>query len=249
MTDADLLRYSRHILLDEIGIAGQQAIRNAHVLIIGAGGLGSPVALYLAASGVGHLTICDGDRVDSSNLQRQIIHRYDAIGQNKADSAALSLAALNPDVSVTTIPHYLSDDALFETIAAHQIIIDASDNFATRYAINRACVQHRKALVSGAAIRFSGQIAVFDLSQDDSPCYQCLYPESNSSDATSCSQSGVFSPLVGIIGATQAAEALKLITAIGTTLNSRLLLLDALDMQWRSINLHRDPGCAVCAQD
>ena len=247
MNDAELLRYSRHILLDEIGIAGQQAIREARVLIIGAGGLGSPVALYLAASGVGNLTICDGDSVDSSNLQRQIIHSNAAVGKNKAKSAALSLAALNPAVCVTTIPRYLSDEALHEAIAAHQIIIDASDNFATRYAVNRACVQHRKALVAGAAIRFSGQISVFDLRQKDSPCYHCLYPESNASDATSCAQSGVFSPLVGIIGASQAAEALKLITGIGTTLNGRLLLLDALDMQWRSIGLHRDPHCAVCA--
>ncbi|MHB1678157.1 MAG: HesA/MoeB/ThiF family protein [Sulfuriferula sp.] len=247
MNDEELLRYSRHILLDDIGVAGQQAIREAKVLIVGAGGLGSAVALYLAASGVGYLSISDGDKVDSSNLQRQIIHRNDAVGRNKAESAALSIAALNPQVSVTPISEYLSGAALDRAIASHQIIIDASDNFVTRHAINRACVQYHRPLVSGAAIRFSGQISVFDLRSADSPCYQCLFPDTQTVEVTSCAQSGIFSPLVGIIGATQAAEALKLIIGIGTSLNGRLLLLDALTMQWRSISLKRDLGCGVCA--
>lgn len=246
MNDQELLRYSRHILLDDIGVAGQQALLDAHILIVGAGGLGSAVAMYLAASGVGHLSISDGDTVDSSNLQRQIIHRNDAIGHNKAESAAQTLAALNPAVVVTPIPAHLSGPALERAVAAHQIVIDASDNFRTRHEINRACVRHRKALVSGAAIRFSGQISVFDLRTADSPCYQCLFPDTGIEEETSCALNGVFSPLVGIIGATQAAEALKLAAGIGTTLKGRLLLLDALDMQWRSIGLQRDPHCAVC---
>lgn len=247
MNDAELLRYSRHVLLNDIGIAGQQAILDARILIIGAGGLGSPVALYLAASGVGNLTICDDDHVDSSNLQRQIIHRNDAIGQNKATSAAATLTALNPLIRINTIIQRLTGDALNQAIATHDVIIDASDNFATRHAINRACVQFQKPLVSGAAVRFDGQVSVFDLRQADSPCYHCLYPEGTDADEVRCAENGVFSPLVGIIGATQAAEALKLISGAGTTLNGRLLLLDALDMQWRSIKLKRDPACAVCA--
>ncbi|HET9113628.1 MAG TPA: molybdopterin-synthase adenylyltransferase MoeB [Burkholderiales bacterium] len=246
MNDEELLRYSRHILLDEIGVAGQQAILDAHILIVGAGGLGSAAALYLAASGVGHLSISDGDTVDSSNLQRQIIHRNDAIGCNKAESAARTLAALNPAVAVTPISGFLSGGVLEQTVAAHQIVIDASDNFRTRHEINRACVRHRKALVSGAAIRFSGQISVFDLRSPNSPCYQCLFPDTGTEEETSCAQNGVFSPLVGIIGAMQAAEALKLAAGAGTTLKGRLLLLDALDMQWRSIGLQRDPRCAAC---
>lgn len=246
MDDEELLRYSRHILLDEIGVAGQQALLDAHILIVGAGGLGSAAAMYLAASGVGHLSICDGDTVDRSNLQRQIIHRNDAVGRNKALSAADTLANLNPAVSVTPVAEYLSAQALERAVASHHIVIDASDNFRTRHEINRACVLHRKALVSGAAIRFSGQISVFDLRSPDSPCYQCLFPDTGAEEETGCAQNGVFSPLVGIIGATQAAEALKLAAAIGTTLKGRLLMLDALDMRWRSIDLQRDPRCAVC---
>lgn len=246
MNDQELLRYSRHILLDDIGVAGQQALLDANILIVGAGGLGSAVAMYLAASGVGHLSISDGDTVDSSNLQRQIVHRNDAIGRNKAESAAQTLAALNPAVVVTPITGYLSGPALERAAASHQIVIDASDNFRTRHEINRACVQHRKALVSGAAIRFSGQISVFDLRSSDSPCYQCLFPDTGIEEETNCASSGVFSPLVGIIGATQAAEALKLAAGIGAPLTGRLLLLNALNMEWRSISLRRDPHCAVC---
>jgi adenylyltransferase/sulfurtransferase len=248
MQDADLLRYSRHILLNDIGITGQQAILDARVLIVGAGGLGSPVALYLAASGVGYISIADNDTVDLSNLQRQIIHQHNAIGQNKALSSATSIQQLNPNTHINTITERLSGTALAQQIAAHDIIIDASDNFATRHAINHACVTHRKPLVSGAAVRFDGQVSVFDLRQEDSPCYHCLYPDNGAEDEIRCSENGVFSPLVGIIGATQAAEALKLITGAGITLNGRLLLLDALDMQWRSITLKRDVHCAVCGK-
>lgn len=246
MQDDDLLRYSRHILLNDIGITGQQAICDAHVLIIGAGGLGSPVALYLAASGVGHISIADDDSVDNSNLQRQIIHHNDAIGQNKAHSAAASIQLLNPHIHVDAIAERLADGALSQQVATHDIIVDASDNFATRHAINRACVRHKKPLVSGAAVRFDGQVTVFDLRLSDSPCYHCLYPDNGAADEVRCAENGVFSPLVGIIGATQAAEVLKLITGAGQTLNGHLLLLDALDMQWRSIKLKRDPHCAVC---
>lgn len=246
MQDADLLRYSRHILLHDISIAGQQAILDARVLIIGAGGLGSPVALYLAASGVGYISIADDDKVDLSNLQRQIIHQHNAIGQNKALSAATSIQQLNPNIRINAITERLSGAFLAQQIAEHDIIIDASDNFATRHAINRACFIHRKPLVSGAAVRFDGQVTVFDMRQEDSPCYHCLYPDNGADDEVRCAENGVFSPLVGIIGATQAAEALKLITGAGSTLNGRLLLLDALDMQWRSIKLKRDTHCAVC---
>ncbi|ARU32160.1 molybdopterin biosynthesis protein MoeB [Sulfuriferula sp. AH1] len=248
MQDADLLRYSRHILLNDIGITGQQAILDARVLIIGAGGLGSPVALYLAASGVGHITIADNDSVDCSNLQRQIIHDDAAIGQNKAVSAAASIHRLNPRVHVTPVCERLSGTLLEHHVAAHDVIIDASDNFATRHAINRACLAHRKPLVSGAAVRFDGQVSIFDMRRPDSPCYHCLYPENSDADEVRCAENGVFSPLVGIIGATQAAEALKLICGAGKTLNGRLLLLDALDMQWRSIKLTRDSECDVCGQ-
>ena len=246
MQDVDLLRYSRHILLHDIGIAGQQAICDARVLIIGAGGLGSPIALYLAASGVGHISIADDDSVDSSNLQRQIIHHNDSVGQNKANSAVASIRQLNPHIHVDAIAVRLSGDALMQQVAAHDIIIDASDNFATRHAINRACVAHKKPLVSGAAVRFDGQVTIFDLRLSESPCYHCLYPDNGAEDEVRCAENGVFSPLVGIIGATQAAEALKLITGAGLTLNGRLLLLDALDMQWRCIKLKRDLHCAVC---
>ena len=248
MQDADLLRYSRHILLDDIGITGQQAILDARVLIIGAGGLGSPIALYLAASGVGHITIADNDNVDDSNLQRQIIHDDTAVGQNKAVSAAASIHRLNPHVHATPICERVSGALLERHVAAHDVIIDASDNFATRHAINRACIAHRKPLVSGAAVRFDGQVSVFDMRSPDSPCYHCLYPENSDADEVRCAENGVFSPLVGIIGATQAAEALKLICGAGKTLNGRLLLLDALDMQWRSIKLTRDAECEVCSQ-
>lgn len=248
MNDQQLLRYSRHILLPEIGIEGQEKIRAAHALIIGAGGLGSPVALYLASAGVGTLTICDGDSVDLTNLQRQIVHRSDAIGSAKAESARATLAAINPEVQVHAVCERVAGAQLDALVAAADVVLDCSDNFTTRHAINAACVAHHKPLVSGAAIRFDGQIAVFDLRDAQSPCYQCLFPAGGDDSDMRCAVMGVFAPLVGIVGSTQAAEALKLITGSGATLAGRLLLLDALSMEWRSLRLKRDPACAVCAQ-
>jgi len=247
MHDDQLLRYSRHILLNEIGPEGQQKLLDAQVLLVGAGGLGSPIALYLAAAGVGHLTICDNDAVDLTNLQRQIAHQTKAIGQNKAASAARSAQAINPTIQVTALQQRADADFLASHVAQADLVIDASDNFATRYAINRACVAQRKPLVSGAAIRFDGQVSVFDLRQVTAPCYHCLFPETGASEEMRCAENGVFAPLVGIIGCTQAAEALKLLIGCGTTLNGQLLLLNSLDMNWRSVRLKRDPSCTVCA--
>jgi adenylyltransferase/sulfurtransferase len=247
MNDEQLLRYSRHILLPEIGIDGQEKIRNAHALIIGAGGLGSPVALYLASAGVGTLTICDGDTVDLTNLQRQIVHRTDAIGTMKTASAQRTLAAINPEISVQSINERVAGPRLDELVRDADIVLDCSDNFATRHALNRACVAHRKPLVSGAGVRFDGQITVFDLRDAQSPCYHCLFPEHSENEDMRCAVMGVFAPLVGIIGSMQAAEALKLIAGIGDSLCGRLLLLDALAMDWRAVRLKRDAACGVCA--
>jgi len=246
VNDNQLLRYSRHILLPQIGVEGQDTLLRSHALIIGAGGLGSPVALYLAASGVGRLTICDGDVVDLTNLQRQIVHQTASIGLNKAVSAQSTLSTINPEVSVVAIPQRVEGDALLELVAQADIVIDASDNFATRHAINRACVAFKKPLVSGAAVRFDGQVTVFDMRQDGSPCYHCLFPEQGEPEDVRCAVMGVFAPLVGVIGSVQAAEALKLLAGIGQALNGRLLLLDGLAMEWRSVRLSKDPACAVC---
>jgi adenylyltransferase/sulfurtransferase len=248
MNDEQLLRYSRHILLPEIGIEGQEKIRSAHALVVGAGGLGSPVALYLASAGIGTLTICDGDTVDLTNLQRQIVHRVDAVGTAKANSARNTLSGINAEVHVEAVCERLAGEALNARVAAADVVLDCSDNFSTRHAINAACVAHRKPLVSGAAVRFDGQISVFDLRDVQSPCYQCLFPAGGDDSDMRCAVMGVFAPLVGIVGSTQAAEALKLIASAGTTLAGRLLLLDALNMEWRSMRLKRDPACAVCAQ-
>ncbi|QDF98227.1 molybdopterin biosynthesis protein MoeB [Azoarcus sp. DD4] len=248
MNDDQLLRYSRHILLPEIGVEGQEAILAARVLVVGAGGLGSPAAMYLAAAGVGTLVLADGDTVDLTNLQRQILHSQDAVGRPKVESGRDTLARLNPLARVEALVERLEGAALDEQIAAADVVLDCSDNFATRHAINRACVRHRKPLVSGAAIRFDGQVSVFDLRKPDSPCYHCLFPEGDEVEEVRCAVMGVFAPLTGIIGTTQAAEALKLIVGCGTTLDGRLLLLDGLAMEWRSVSLGRDPGCAVCAQ-
>ena len=248
MNDDQLLRYSRHILLPQLGIEGQEKFRRAHALVVGAGGLGSPVALYLAAAGVGTLTICDGDAVDLTNLQRQIVHRGDAIGVSKAESARQTLATINPEVEVNALAERVTGARLEELVAGSGIVLDCSDNFATRHAINRACVAHRKPLVSGAGVRFDGQVAVFDLREAQSPCYHCLFPEHGDNEDVRCAVMGVFAPLVGIIGATQAAEALKLIAGIGESLNGRLLLLDSLAMEWRTVRLERDPACAVCGE-
>jgi molybdopterin/thiamine biosynthesis adenylyltransferase len=247
MDDDQLLRYSRHILLPEIGIDGQQELLDAHALIVGAGGLGAPVALYLAASGVGRLTICDDDAVDLTNLQRQIVHFTDAIGEPKVESARRTLSRINPNVQVATIAERVSGERLDGLVASANVVIDCTDNFATRHAINRACVKFGRPLVSGAAIRFDGQIASFDLRKPDSPCYHCLFPESGDLEEMRCAIMGVFAPLVGIIGSMQAAEALKLLMGIGRDLSGRLLLLDALAMEWRSVRLKKDAACAVCA--
>ncbi len=246
MNDDQLLRYSRHILLDDISIEGQQQLLAAHVLVIGAGGLGSPVALYLGSAGVGHLTIVDHDRVDATNLQRQIAHSTARIGEFKAHSVLQAVAALNADVRVTPITAR-ADDALLERLVPQaDVVLDCTDNFATRHAINRACVKHKKPLVSGAAIRFDGQVAVYDPRSTDSPCYACVFPPSELPEETRCATMGVFAPLVGIIGAVQAAEALKLLCGIGQTLTGRLLLLDGRRMQWDEMQLPRSNACAVC---
>ena len=246
MNDNQLLRYSRHILLPQIEYAGQEKLTKSHALIVGAGGLGSPVALYLAASGVGKLTICDFDNVDLTNLQRQIIHTTQSVGINKAVSAQQTIYEINPEINVQTIQQK-SSEAEFKVLAeTADVVIDCSDNFATRYALNRVCFALKKPLVSGAAINFEGQITVFDFRNEASPCYHCLFPDTGSDQEMRCAENGVFAPLVGMIGATQAAEALKLLMNIGESLQGRLLLLDALSMEWRTIKLARDPKCAVC---
>ena len=246
MTDEQLLRYSRHILLDEIGIEGQSAIVGASALIIGAGGLGSPAALYLASAGMGRITLADGDSVDLTNLQRQILHTTERVGQAKARSGQTALAQINPLVKVEALCQRLAGDALDALIADADIVLDCCDNFATRHAVNRACVKFRKPLVSGAAIRFSGQLAVFDARRDNAPCYHCLFPEGDDVEETRCAVMGIFAPLTGIIGAMQAAEALKIISGAGVPATGRLLLLDGLTMEWRSVKFGRDPLCAVC---
>jgi len=246
MNDEQLLRYSRHILLPQIGIEGQEKLLAARVLVIGAGGLGSPVALYLASAGVGRLTLCDNEDVDLTNLQRQIVHRTSAIGTRKVESARATLAAINPEVSIAALAERV-DQRRIETLAADaDVVVDGSDNFATRHAANRACVRLKKPLVSGAAVRFDGQVAVFDLRASGAPCYACLFPEHGESEDVRCAVMGVFAPLTGIVGSIQAAEALKLVTGAGETLAGRLLLLDALTMQVRTITLAKDPACPVC---
>ena len=247
MNDEQLLRYSRHILLPQLGIEGQEKLLAARALVIGAGGLGSPVALYLASAGVGRLTICDGDDVDLTNLQRQIVHRTDAVGRKKVDSARATLAAINPEISVEALPERVGGERLETLVAAADVVLDGSDNFATRHAVNRACVKHRKPLVSGAGVRFDGQVAVFDMRSRSSPCYHCLFPEHGENEDVRCSIMGVFAPVVGIIGSIQAAEALKLLAGAGEPLTGRLLLLDALTMQIRTVKLHKDPACPVCS--
>jgi adenylyltransferase/sulfurtransferase len=248
MNDAELLRYSRHILLPQVGIEGQKRMHAAHALIIGAGGLGSPAAMYLAAAGIGTLALADDDVVDLTNLQRQIMHRTSAIGQPKVVSAAATLAQINPDCRVLPLAERLADERLAAEVAAADVVLDCCDNFATRHAVNRACVAFGKPLVSGAAVRFDGQVAVFDSRQPDAPCYHCLFPEAEDVEELRCATMGVFAPLVGIIGAMQAAEALKLLIGCGEPLLGRLLLLDGLAMTWRAINVPRDPACPVCAQ-
>lgn len=245
LSDPQLLRYSRQIMLPEVDIHGQEAWLHSRVLIIGLGGLGSPASIYLAAAGVGHLVLVDDDAVDLSNLQRQILHTTERIGQPKVESGRQTLQALNPEIRIDTLPRRLSQEALRQQVAAADLVLDCTDNFSTRFAINRLCVETQTPLVSGAAIRFDGQISVFDPRHQASPCYACLYPEGDE-EQLSCSESGVFAPLVGIIGAMQAAEGLKLLAAVGEPLVGRLLLLDARRMEWRTLGLRPDPDCPVC---
>lgn len=246
MNDDQLLRYSRHILLPEIGVEGQEALLNARVLVLGAGGLGSPAAMYLASAGVGAIALADDDTVDLTNLQRQILHTADSVGELKVLSGERSLHRINPETRIETLAMRLEGSALDEQVAMSDVVLDCSDNFSTRHAVNRACVRYGVPLVSGAAIRFDGQISVFDL-RGDGPCYHCLFPEGEDVEEVRCAVMGVFAPLTGIVGTTQAAEALKLLMGCGTSLSGRLLLLDALRMEWRSIGVVRDPDCAVCA--
>ncbi len=246
MNDDQLLRYSRHILLPQIGIQGQEALIRSHVIVVGAGGLGSPVAMYLAASGIGQLTICDSDKVDLTNLQRQIAHSTDRIGISKTNSAKKTLAGINPEVNVIALNERMNETRLLRLIADADVVVDASDNFPTRYAVNRVCTIHKKPLVSGAVVSFNGQVAVFDMRHAHSACYHCLFPANAEGEDTRCAGMGVFAPLVGIIGCVQATETLKILLNIGETLNGRLLLLDGLAMGWRSIKLNKDPACTVC---
>jgi len=246
MNDQQLLRYSRHILLNEIGIEGQQRLLDARVLIIGLGGLGSPAALYLAASGVGQLTLCDSDTVDFSNLQRQIIHRTSTVNQTKVGSAQAVLRDINPEVEYIALEFRADEARLADLVAKADVVLDCSDNFETRYAVNRACMKRRKPLVSGAAIRFDGQVSVFDFRDQNSPCYNCLFPEDSQAAELRCATTGVFAPLVGIIGTMQAAETLKLLTGMERGLIGKLLTLNALDMNITLGTLSKDPACSVC---
>ena len=246
MNDAQLLRYSRHILLNEIDIEGQQKLLASHALIVGAGGLGSAAALYLGSAGVGHITVVDHDTVDATNLQRQIAHTLADVGRPKAQSVQEAIAAINPDVQVSVVTQR-ADAALLGTLVSQaDVVLDCTDNFVTRHAINRACVEHAKPLVSGAAIRFDGQIAVYDPRYAASPCYACVFPESSELEEAQCATMGVFAPLVGIIGSMQAAEALKLIAAVGRPLTGRLLMLDGRNMAFTELHIPRNPSCAVC---
>jgi molybdopterin/thiamine biosynthesis adenylyltransferase len=246
VTDDQLLRYSRHILLDEIGVEGQQRLDGAHVLVIGAGGLGSPVALYLGTAGVGTITIVDHDRVDLTNLQRQIAHDLAAVGTPKAESAAHRIGTINPDVRVHALVQRADADSLDALVAGADVVLDCSDNFATRQAVNAACVKHTRPLVSGAAIGFDGQVSVYDTRSPGAPCYACIFPPDVAFEEARCATMGVFAPLVGIIGTVQAAEALKLIIGIGSSLAGRLQMLDARTMEWTEIRMARQPHCAVC---
>jgi len=246
MNDDQLLRYSRHILLDDIGIEGQERILNAHAIVIGAGGLGSPAALFLASAGVGHLTLVDDDAVDLTNLQRQIAHTTARVGEAKVQSAAQALKALNPEVRIEAVQARADAVWLDEQVAHATVVLDCSDNYATRQAVNAACVNHRVPLVTGAAIRFDGQITVVDPRHAEAPCYACIFAPDAAFEEIQCSTMGVFAPMVGIIGAMQAAEALKLIAGIGESLAGRLLMLDGRSMEWTALKIPRQAHCSVC---
>ena len=248
MDDAQLLRYSRHILLDEIGVEGQQRLLESTALVVGAGGLGSPAALYLASAGIGRIVLADGDTVDLTNLQRQILHRDDRVGQPKAMSGRRTLLEMNPTIEVLALDTRLQGQALQNAVAQATVVLDCCDNFATRHAVNRACVRAGVPLVSGAAIRFDGQLAVFDTRSAVSPCYHCLFAEDGETEAVQCATMGVFAPLTGMIGTMQAAEALKVAGGFGTPMTGKLLLLDARTLDMHTVRVPRDPACAVCAQ-
>ncbi len=247
MNDEQLLRYSRHILLDELGIEGQEKLLAAHAVVIGAGGLGSPVALYLASAGVGHITLIDHDSVDATNLQRQIAHNLERVGQPKAESARTAMQAINPEVRIDALVQRADDALLAALLPTAQVVLDCSDNFATRHLVNRACVRHGVPLVSGAAIRFDGQLSVYDPRAASSPCYACVFPETDDLEETRCATMGVFAPLVGIIGTLQAAEALKILCGMGSQLVGKLVMLDGRGMDFHRIGLGRNPDCPVCS--
>ncbi len=247
MDDQALLRYSRHILLNEFGLEAQQCLGSSHALVVGAGGLGSAALMYLTSAGVGHISIADGDIVDLTNLQRQIVHREDTVGMNKALSAQRQLRSINSTITLDAIQERLSGSALESAVSKADIVLDCSDNFATRHEINRACVRYQKPLVSGAGIRFDGQITSFDLRLGDSPCYHCLFPDQPDGEEERCAIMGVFAPLVGIIGTMQAAEAIRLLSSIGEPLIGRMLMLDGKSLNWQTVRFRRDEHCAVCA--
>ncbi|MEP6825731.1 MAG: HesA/MoeB/ThiF family protein [Ramlibacter sp.] len=247
MTDDQLLRYSRHILLEELGVEGQERLAAAHAIVIGAGGLGSPVALYLGTGGVGRITLVDHDTVDLTNLQRQVAHTMARLGRPKAQSAREAIAAINPEVEVHAIVEHADAALLDRLVPGADVVVDCCDNFATRQAINAACVRHSTPLVSGAAIRFDGQLSVYDTRDSASPCYACVFPPHDAPEEVRCATMGVFAPLVGIVGAAQAAEALKLLSGAGNSLAGRLQMLDARSMQWTELRVARDARCPVCA--
>ena len=246
MDDQQRLRYSRHLLLNEFGEEAQERLLAAHALVIGAGGLGSSALLYLASSGMGRITVCDGDRVDLTNLQRQVVHRQESIGMPKAASAAATLRSINPEIRIEPLEERAGPERLAQLVRGADVVLDCSDNFATRHALNRACVAARKPLVSGAGIRFDGQVAVFDLRHGEAPCYNCLFAEDAAAEDVRCAVMGVFAPLVGVIGTLQAMEAIKLVARVGDGLAGRLLLFDALSSRWHEVRLARDPHCRVC---
>lgn len=248
MNDDQLLRYSRHILLDDVGIEGQQRLLDSHALIVGAGGLGSPVAMYLAASGVGHITIADHDVVDLTNLQRQIAHTTERVGQAKVHSATQAMQALNPNVHITPLQKKLDAAQLDALVRDVQVVVDCCDNFSTRQAVNAACVKHRVPLVSGAAIRMDGQLAVYDPRDVASPCYACVFAPDTAPEEAQCATLGVLAPLVGVIGTLQAMEAVKLLSGMGSRLTGQLQLLDGRDLAWNTLRLQRNPHCPVCGE-
>jgi molybdopterin-synthase adenylyltransferase len=246
MNDEQLLRYSRHLLLEEVGLEAQERLLASTALIVGAGGLGSPAALYLASAGIGHIILADGDEVDLTNLQRQILHRQSRVGMPKAESGKLAMQEINPEIHVEVFNQRLVGAALEAAVARSTVVLDCCDNFATRHAVNRACVKYGVPLVSGAAIRFDGQLAVYDPRKVDSPCYHCLFPEDQEIEEVRCAVMGVFAPLTGIIGTMQAAEALKIVGGFGRPLTGKLQMLDARSMSWNEIEVPKNPMCSVC---